>query len=46
MGNPFNPYNYGCGYCSVANNEYNYYNTHSSTTTGYNVPITKCDTTK
>ena len=41
MGNPFNPYSYG----SVVTHEYNPYNTHSSAT-GYNVPTTKCDTTK
>lgn len=42
MGNPFNPYDYG----SIVTHEYNPYNTHSSTTTGYIVPTTKCDTTK
>ena len=42
MGNPFNPYGYG----SIVTHEYSPYNTHSSTTTGYNVPTTKCDTTK
>ena len=46
MGNPFNPCGYGCGYGSIATNEYSPYNTHSSSTTGYNVPTTKCDTTK
>ena len=42
MGNPFNPYGYG----NIVTHEYSPYNTHSSTTTGYNVPTTKCDTTK
>lgn len=46
MGNPFNPYGYGCGYYSVASNEYNPYNTRNTTTIGYNVHTTKCDTTK
>ena len=41
MDNPFNPYNNG----SIVTYEYNPYDTYSSTT-GYNVPTTNCDTTK
>ena len=41
MYNPYSPYSIG----SVTH-EYNPYDTHSITTTGYNVPTTKCDTTK
>lgn len=42
MGNPFSSYNNR----NIVTHEYNPYNIHSSTTTGYNVPTTKCDTTK
>lgn len=38
MYNPYTP--------SSVTHEYNPYDTHSSTTTGYNALITHCDTTK
>ena len=41
MGNSFNPY-----YSSIVTHEYNPYNTHSSTITGYNVSTKSCNTTK